>query len=120
MNRARRLWRAVAPDPARERKLLEEFFQSLHILALLGINLRIGALQIRWPQHSWCSMTRARQKNHVEVILLDQPVHVHVDERQSRARSPMSKQTILDVLRVQRLRQQRILEQINHAQAEVV
>jgi len=39
----------MAADPARKRKLFEEFPQAVFILALLRINLRIGAFEIDRP-----------------------------------------------------------------------
>src|SRR5215471_14704381 len=45
---------------------------------------------------------------------------MHIDKRQSRARAPMPKKPVLNVLRPQRLRKQRILLQVNHAQAEII
>ena len=45
---------------------------------------------------------------------------MNVDKRQAGARSPVSEQTVLDVLRLERLLQQRIVLQIDHAQAQVI
>jgi hypothetical protein len=65
-------------------------------------------------------MTWTRQKDHVEVVLLDQPVQVDIDEGKAWARAPMAEQAILDVLRTQRFVQEWILQQINHPEAEIV
>src|SRR5215469_4720212 len=65
-------------------------------------------------------MTRTGEKNHVELILLDEPVEVNVDKGKSGTRSPMPKQTILDLLRLQRLAEQWILLQVDHSQAEII
>ena len=44
MNRPGRFGRAVAPDPARERKLFEELAKPLRVFSLLRVNLRITSL----------------------------------------------------------------------------
>ena len=46
--------------------------------------------------------------NGVEVVLLDQPVHVNPDKALSRVGTPVSKQAILDVLGLERLAQKRV------------
>ena len=65
-------------------------------------------------------MPRPRDVNHVQVILLDQPVQMHPRKRLPRVRTPVPQQPVLDVLRLQRLPQQRILPQIKHARAQIV
>src|SRR3954471_22870044 len=60
------------------------------------------------------------EKNHVEIVFLDLPVQMNVDERQSRTRSPMPEQPVLEVFRPQWLGEQWIMLQINHAQAQVI
>ena len=65
-------------------------------------------------------MPGAGQEDRVQVILFDQPVQMDVDECQAGARSPMAEQPLLDVLRLERLAQQRIVLQIDHAERQVV
>src|SRR6516164_9813421 len=65
-------------------------------------------------------MTRSGDKDHVEIVLLNDPAQMHIDERQSRARSPVPKKPVLNVLRPQGLHKQRILLQVDHAQAEII
>ena len=80
MNRARRFGSAVTADAARKGKLLEELPQSAHIFALVGVDLRVGALQIDRAEHAGSTMPRPGNKDHVEVVLLDQPVQMSVDK----------------------------------------
>ena len=47
-------------------------------------------------------------------------VEVGIDKCQPRARSPMSEQAILDVLGLERLFEQRIVPQIDHAEREIL
>ena len=65
-------------------------------------------------------MSRSGHEDHVLVVFLDQPVQVNVDERQAGARSPVSEQTVLDVLGLERLLQQRVVDEIDHPQCEVI
>jgi hypothetical protein len=65
-------------------------------------------------------MPRAGHVDHVEVALLDQPVQVNIDEVQPRRRPPMTEQARLDVLRPQRLPQQRIVQQVDLPDRQVV
>ena len=45
------------------------------------------------------AVPRTSEKDHVEIIFLDQPVQMNIDERQSRTRAPVPQQAILEVLR---------------------
>ena len=59
-------------------------------------------------------------EDHVQVIFLDQAVQVDVDESQAGARSPVTQQPVFDVLRLERLLEERVALQVNHAQSEIV
>ena len=50
----------------------------------------------------------------------DDPVQMHVDEVLAGRRAPMAEQPRLDVLRLERLPQQRVVEQIDLADRQVV
>src|SRR5262249_39460081 len=69
------------------------------------------------PEDAWGAVTRSREEDHVQVVFLDEPVEVDVNERKAGARSPMAEKPILDVLRLQRLAQERGVLQGKHAQA---
>src|SRR5207248_2555131 len=85
-------------NPTRKRKLLEELLHPRDIFALIRIHLRINALQITIRKRSRSPMPRPRNINHVQVILLDQPIQMHPDKRLPRIRPPMPQQPILDVI----------------------
>jgi hypothetical protein len=119
VDRSRRLRRAVAADPSGERELLEELEHPLGVLALVRIDLRVGALQIDRSEDAGSSVAGAGQEDRVEVVLVDQPVEMGPDEAQSRARAPVSQEALLDVLRLQRLAQERIGAQVDHPGGEV-
>src|SRR5690348_12005121 len=84
--------RAMAADSAGKRELLEEFAQAVNIQAFFGIDFRIRSLQVCRAKNSRRSMARSRKEDHVEVILLDQPVEVNIDEGEPGTRSPMAEQ----------------------------
>ena len=111
---ARRLGRAVAADAAREREFLEELAHPLLVLALVRIDLRVGALEIDRRQHPRRAMAGPGEEDGVEAVLVDQSIEMNVDEAQARARPPVTQEALLDVLRLQRRPEQRIGAQVNH------
>ena len=54
-----------------------------------------------------------------EVVFLDQPVEVNVGEGSARIGAPVAEQPLLDVFGLQRLAQQRVVPQIDHARRQV-
>ena len=66
------------------------------------------------------AVARAGQVDHVGVALVDQPVQVDVDQAQPGRRAPVAEQPRLDVLRPQRLAQQRIVQQVDLRDGQVV
>src|SRR5436305_14432062 len=106
----------MAANPARERKLAEELTQAVGVQALVGINLRIRPLQICGAKNTGCAMPRTGEINHIEIVFLDQPVQMDIDEREDGAGSSTSKQTVLDVLGWERFYKKRILLQSVHAE----
>ena len=65
-------------------------------------------------------MARARDIDDVQVVFLDDPVQVGIDEIQPRRRAPVAEQARFDVGQLERLLQQRIVVEINLADREVV
>src|SRR5262245_26865269 len=65
-------------------------------------------------------MAGASQENGVEVVLVDQAVEVNVRETQAKTGSPVTLEALLDVLRLQRLAQQRIGTQVDHADNQII
>jgi hypothetical protein len=58
--------------------------------------------------------------DHVEVVFLDCPVEVHVDEVQPWRRAPVAEQPGLDVLGREGLAKQGIVQEIDLADGEIV
>ena len=65
-------------------------------------------------------MARACHEDHIEITRSDDAIEVHVEEVQPWRRAPMPKQARLDMLYFERLAQQRIVEQIDLPDREIV
>ena len=65
-------------------------------------------------------MTRADDVHHVQVILFDQPVEVHIKKVEPRRRTPMAEQTRLDVVERQGHLKQSIVLQINLPDRQII
>ena len=65
-------------------------------------------------------MARAGDVERVQVALADDPVQVGVEQVQPGRRAPVPEQSRLDVLGAQRLAQQRVVEQVDLADGQVV
>ncbi|SAL79986.1 hypothetical protein AWB67_05548 [Caballeronia terrestris] len=120
VDRAGRLRRDMRTDVAGKRELLEKFLHALDVFALVRIHLRVGALKIGRTEHAGRPMPGASHEDHVEVVALDDPVQMRPCERQRRTRAPVTEQTLLDVIDLERLLQQGVVDQIDHADREVV
>ena len=66
------------------------------------------------------AMTRSNDIDHVQIVVLDQSVEVHIEEIKSRRRSPVTEQARLDVLQRQRCFEQRIVLQIDLPNRKIV
>ena len=112
--------RAVAADAAGKGELLEELLQAVGVLALLGIDLGVDAFEIAVGERGGRAVAGAGDVDQVEVVLLDEAVEVDPDEGLAGVGAPVAEQPVLDVLRLERLAQQRVRAQVEHADAEVV
>jgi hypothetical protein len=65
-------------------------------------------------------MTGTDDIDHVQIVVPDQPIEVHVDEVEPGRGAPMAEQTRLDVLELQGNFEQRVILQIDLADREVV
>src|SRR5262245_24464800 len=74
------LRRAVTADATGKGKFLEEGAHALLILALIRIDLRVGALEIGRRQYPWRTVPRTGQEDDVQIVLGDQAVEVNVGE----------------------------------------
>src|SRR5499427_9024801 len=65
-------------------------------------------------------MPRAGNVDHVEVVLLDHPVQVNVDEIETWCGSPMAQEPRLDVILCEGLLEQRVVVEMDLADRQVV
>ncbi len=110
----------VAGDAAGEGELLEELLQALFILADVGVDLAVGPLQIGLRDHSVAAVTGAGEVDHVQVILVDDPVQVCIDEVLTRDGAPVTNDLFLDLCRFERLFQQGVVQKVQLAGGQVV
>ena len=110
----------VAGDAAGRRELANEPAQAGLIRGYVRVELRVGALEVDVGDERRSAVARARDVQHVARRAADEPVEVDVDEVEGRGRAPVPEQARLDVLRAQRLPQQRVLLQVDLGDREVV
>ena len=79
----------MAGNTTGKRKLLEELFQPGFVLGDVGIDFRPGAFKVHIADDCRATVTRPRDVKHVQVILLDDPVQMQVNEVLSRRRAPV-------------------------------
>ncbi len=65
-------------------------FHTLLVLRDVRIKFAVGSLQIGVGHQPRSAVSRPGDIEHVEVILLDDPVEMHVDEIQTRRGAPMT------------------------------
>ena len=109
VDRARRLRGDVRADVAGEGELLEEPPEPFEVLALVGIGLGVGALEIGRPEDARRAVAGPGHEDHVEIVTTDHTVEVRPDKGERRAGAPVAEQPPLHVLGLQRLPQQRVV-----------
>src|SRR5215469_6934633 len=101
-------------DVTGKRELLEKLLQPLRVLALVGVDLRVRTLEIGGAEYARCAVARPSDEYHIQIVALDDAIEMSPDERQCRARSPVAQQTVLHVLGLERLLEQRVVAQVDH------
>src|SRR5215467_1065976 len=107
VNRSRSIGRGMAGNSTRPGELREQALHALFILRDRRIEFGIGAFQVSVGDNPRTSMSGAGNVDGIQVVGVDEPVHVDVNEIESRRCSPVSKQARLNVLDFQRLAQER-------------
>jgi VIT family len=114
------LRRKVTGNSSGKRKLYEELPKPGLILADVGIDLAVGALEVGVANHGRPAVPRSGDVNHVQVIFLDDAIQVDVDEILPGGRAPVSQQHVLHIRERQRSLQQRIVIKINLPDRKIV
>ena len=99
---------------------MKELLQPGLVLADIGIDLAVSAFEIGVADDRRTAVPGAGDVNHVEVVLLDDPVQMRVDEVLPRRRAPVSEQHVLHIRDCQRTFQQRIVVEIDLADRQIV
>ena len=105
VNRPRSRRRNMAGNTAGKRELLEQLLEPGLVLADVRINLTPGAFEVNVTDNRRAAVTWAGDVDHVQVILLDDPVQVHVDEVLARRCAPVPDHQGLHVRQLQWLLQ---------------
>jgi len=80
----------VARNPSRKRKLFKQLLQALFALRDVGIELAVGAFQIRIGNHSRAPVTRTSQINNIQIVVLNQAIEMRVNKIQPWSSPKMS------------------------------
>src|SRR5262249_70318 len=120
VDRSRRLGRTVTRHAARKRELPEERSQTLRVVREVAVPLRVRALEPRARVRSGTAMARPGDEERVEVVLANEAIRVRVHEIEARHRAEVTEQPTLDVLRCEWLAQQRVREQVDLADGQIV
>ena len=114
------LRRHVRGDPAGERELPEQPAHARGVRRDARVQLGVRALEVGVGHHAGPAVARPAHVDDVQVPVPDHPVEVHVDQVQPRRGAPVPEQPRLDVLRPERLGQQRVAQQVDLPHREVV
>ena len=87
---------------------------------MFGIDLAVSALEIGVAHDGRSAVPGAGDVDHVEVVFLDDPVQVRINEVLARGRAPVPQQHVLHIRERQRPLQQRIVVKINLADRQIV
>ena len=117
---SRRLGRDVAGNAAGEGELPEQFAQAFGVLLDAGVHLAVGAFEIGVGDQPGTTVTRPGHVDDVGVAVADDPVQVGVDEIESGGGAPMPQQSRFDVVGGQRLGEQRIIQQVDLPDRQVI
>ena len=110
----------MAGDAAGEGEALEELAHALLILGDVGIDLGIAAVQPVLSHHGVAAVAGAGEVDHVQVVPLDDPVQVGVDEVLPRAGAPVADDGLLQVRRRQGAPEQGVVQQVELAGRQIV
>ena len=110
----------VRGNAAGEGELLEQFLHALFIAADVGVDLRIGAVQIGVGHKEVAAVTRTGDQDHILIVLLDDAIQVDIDEVLSGNGSPVADDLLFHIVTGQRTAKQRIVQQVELAGCQIV
>ena len=101
-------------DP-RERELGEELPETGFVLADVRIDLAVGALKVGMAHERRAAATGTSDIEHIQVILLDDPVQVNINEILGPVPYPSAHHKPFQMRQFERLFQQRIVVEVELA-----
>ena len=117
---ARGLRGDVARDAAGEGELAEQLADAVLVAGDARIDLAVGPLEVGVGDRRRTTVAGTDDVDRVQVPVPDDPVHVDIDEVQARRRAPVAQQSRLDVLRLEGLPQERVVQQVDLSDRQVV
>ena len=102
----------MAGDTAGEGKLLEQLLHTLDILAHVGINLAVGAVQPVLGHHGVAAVTGAGQIDHIQIVLVDDAVQMGINKVLSGNGTPVTDDLLFDVFGLEGFLQQWVVQQV--------
>ena len=115
-----RLGRDVTADPAGERELAEEPLHARLVTGQRGVQLARGPFEIGVGDRGRPAVPGPDDPDGIQAALRDHAVGVGVDEVQAGGRPPVAEEPRLDVLGSERLAQERVVEEVDLPDREVV
>ena len=115
-----RLGRDMAGDAAREGELLEQGLHALLVRGDVGVDLGVGALEVDAGDQPGAAVAGPGDIDRAPVVLHDDAVEVGIDEVQAGRGAPVAEKARLDVLGLQRLVEQRVVEQVDLADRQII
>src|SRR5277367_1246569 len=101
VNRPWSLRRSVAWDSPGKRELLKQFAHPLFVLLNVRIELSVSALEIGSGYDAWTAMAGSGDIDHIQVVLLDDPIEMSVDEIEPGSCTPMTQKPGFHMLNFQ-------------------
>ena len=120
VNRAGRLRRDVAGNAVGPGELAKQPLQPVPVALDVRVDLRIGAFEIGIRDQPRPAVAGADDVDHIQIVLLDQPVQMHIEEVQTRRGAPMAEQARLDVAALEGNLEQRIVLKIDLPDRQVI
>lgn len=120
VDRSGRLWGDVARDATREGELPEQPVHALLVLGDVRVRLGVGAFEVGVGDEARSAMTWAGDEDARQCALADRPVEVGVEEVEARSGAPVSEEPGLDVVAVELGAQERVVEQVDLTDGEIV
>ncbi len=120
VDRPRRRDADVAGHATGRRELAEQATEAVAGLGDLRIDLGVRAFEVDVRDDRRPAVTGAGEEDHVDVLFCDQSIEVHVHEAETGRRAPMAEQSRLDVLRLQRDLEKRVVEEVDLSGGQVI